>query len=38
MTAWMYALVPSSSLRMETSMCQISFGAVARIPMMGLAG
>src|SRR5437868_5107032 len=38
MIAWMYVLVPSSSLRTETSMCQISFGAVARIPTVGLAG
>ena len=38
MMAWMYALVPSSNLRTETSMCQVSFGAEAGMPTVGLAG
>ena len=38
MTPWRYALVPSRSLIMVTSMCHASFGAVARKPTFGLGG
>jgi len=38
MTAWRYTRVPSRSRITVVSMCQISLGADARIPALGLGG
>ncbi len=38
MTAWTYALVPSTSRMSVVSMYQISFGFEARMPIFGFVG